>query len=195
MTNLSKWDAIYSKKSLVPKACLVLEQNKHLLPKKGAALDLACGQGGNALLLAEQGLTVSAWDSSSVAIEQLNSLAAERSLTINALVRDVVLNPPEPASLDVLVVSHFLDRDLCSILMNALKPNGLIFYQTFCQNKLSAEGPNNPDFLLKDNELLHLFSSLSARVYREESVLGDHSLGWRNQAMLVAERLFSASAS
>lgn len=186
--SLSKWDAIYSKKMTEPSTALVLKQNQHLLPSNGVALDLACGQGGSALFLAEKGLTVSAWDSSLVATEQLAASAKEKSVSIDIQVRDVILDPPEASSLDVLVVSYFLERSLCPQLINALKPNGVLFYQTYCQDKVKQEGPRNPDFLLKDNELLSLFSQLKIRVYREEALLGDHLKGWRNQTLLVAER-------
>ncbi len=188
MAELSKWDAIYSRKSAEPTASFVLEQSQHLLPSQGDALDLACGQGGNALLLAKRGLTVSAWDNSSVAIEQLVESAKASSLSIDAKVRDVIQNPPKQDSLDVIVVSYFLDRALCPLLVKALRPKGLLLYQTYCQQKVQLQGPSNPEFLLKNNELLSLFSPMNVRVYREEALLGDLEQGWRNQALLVAER-------
>jgi len=184
----TKWDTIYNNKENSPTSSLVLTQNQHLLPQNGTALDLACGQGGNAMLLAKAGLEVSAWDVSLVAIKQLRSFADLNNLTINAQVRDVVTSPPEVNSLDVLVVSFFLDRSLCRQLLAALRPRGLLFYQTYCQQKVDQQGPSNTDFLLADNELLSLFSTMKVRVYREESLLGDHQQGWRNQAMLVAEK-------
>jgi len=186
-----KWDKVYSQKLMEPTASLVLSENKHLLPENGLALDLACGQGGNARLLAEMGLDVLAWDLSPVAIEQLNQFAKSNVLAIDAQVQDVLSSPPEPNSLDVLVVSFFLDRGLCPQLVDAVKPGGLVFYQTYCRDKVNEQGPKNPDFLLSDNELLRLFSSMSLRVYREEALLGSHDQGWRNQALLVAEKDFS----
>jgi 2-polyprenyl-3-methyl-5-hydroxy-6-metoxy-1,4-benzoquinol methylase len=184
----NKWDRIYSdRKSAQPQPAEVLLQNRHLLPKQGVALDLACGLGANSLLLAEQGLAVHAWDISSVAIAQLDKLAQQSGLEIHVLERDVSIQPPEPDSVDVLVVTHFLVRAMAADLVAALKPGGLLFYQTFCRDKVYAQGPSNPEYLLKDNELLQLFSGLKVRVYREESLLGNHDQGWRNQAMLVAE--------
>jgi len=189
MTNIqAKWDTIYSQREGMPTPCKVLEQNQHLLPKQGTALDLACGQGGNAMLLAEAGLEVNAWDISAVAIKQLQQRIELQSLAMNAQVRDVIISPPEQNSLDVLVVSYFLERELCTKLLMALRPGGLLFYQTYCQQKSQQVGPNNPEFLLADNELLRLFSSMKIRVYREEALLGDLQLGWRNQALLVAEK-------
>jgi tellurite methyltransferase len=183
-----KWDAIYNNKQYSPTASFVLTQNQHLLPKQGIALDLACGQGANAVLLAKAGLDVSAWDISSVAIQQLQYFSDQNNLAINCQTRDVATSPPEPNSLDVLVVSFFLERGLCKSLLAALRPGGLLFYQTYCQQKVAKQGPENTDFLLADNELLSLFSTMKLRVYREESLLGDHEQGWRNQALLVAEK-------
>jgi len=184
----TKWDKIYTERAVEPSASLVLEQNSHLLPKSGKALDLACGQGGNALLLAESGLDVEAWDISSVAIEQLSITAKQRNLSIAAKVIDVVKNPPQVNSVDVITISFFLERALCPAIVAALKPGGLVFYQTYCQQKVLDQGPTNPAFLLAENELLALFSKLNLRVYREEALSGQHDLGWRNQAMLVAQK-------
>jgi 2-polyprenyl-3-methyl-5-hydroxy-6-metoxy-1,4-benzoquinol methylase len=185
----AKWDRIYSeRKPSDSQPAEVLLQNHHLLPKQGIALDLACGLGANSLLLAEQGLEVHAWDISSVAIEQLDKLAKQRQSQIHTKVLDVKSQPLESNSFDVLVVTHFLVRGMATELKAALKPGGLLFYQTFCRDKVFAQGPSNPEYLLKDNELLQLFTGLKVRVYREESLLGDHDQGWRNQAMLVAEK-------
>lgn len=183
-----KWDAIYQGKAVLPSAALVLQQNIHLLPECGTALDLACGQGGNALLLAEAGLNTSAYDISNVAIAQLQQEASAKNLNIDTQVRDVLNTSLEQSRFDVIVVSYFLDRGLCSMLIDSLKPGGLLFYQTYCQDKVEKIGPNNAGFLLKDNELLQLFSAMKLRVYREESLLGNHKEGWRNQAMLVVEK-------
>ena len=188
MSLQAKWDAVYSQRDSEVTAARVLIENKHLLPSKGRALDLACGRGGNAQLLAKAGFEVDAWDISPVAIEQLRLQVKSQNLTVNAQLHDVIKLPPEPNSVDVIVVSFFLDRDLCSSMIDALRPGGLIFYQTYCQDKVSQHGPTNPDYLLADNELLTLFSSLKIRVYREESLLGNQQQGCRNLAFLVAEK-------
>ena len=183
-----KWDNIYSSKASAPTASEVLRKYSYLLPSQGIALDLACGQGGNALFLAQAGLDVMAWDSSSVAICQLSERATANKLVIDSQVRDVIVSPPDKNSLDVLVVSFFLERGLCSLLYAALKPRGLLFYQTYCQQKTHDRGPTNPDFLLTDNELLQLFSQMKVRIYQQDALLGDPEKGLRNQAILVAEK-------
>ncbi len=184
----SKWDKKYQQAVEAGSAADVLEQNQHLLPTKGIALDLACGLGANALFLAKKGLEVWAWDSSAIAIDKLNQFAQQQALSLKAEQRDVLAQPPLPGSVDVLVVSLFLDRTFIATLLEALKPGGLVFYQTYCEQKVSQIGPSNPAYLLKENELLNFFSAFKVRVYREESLLGDHEKGWRNQAMIVAEK-------
>jgi len=184
----AKWDEIYLQREGEPTPSLVLQQNSYLLPENGIALDLACGQGGNALLLAEAGLDVQAWDISPVAIGQLQKTANSKGLTVNAQVRDVTKHLPTINSVDVLVVSFFLERKLCPGLFAAIKPGGLLFYQTYCQQKVSEQGPINSDYLLSDNELLQLFPQMKVRVYQEDALLGRHDDGLRNQAILVAQK-------
>jgi len=184
-----KWDQRYRQACATePNAAQVLRENRHLLPKTGDALDLACGMGGNALLLCKAGLRVQAWDLSPVAIEALQARSKETAGSLDAAVRDVLANPPQPASFDVIVVSYFLERSLAPALCAALRPGGLLFYQTFVRDKVSQQGPSNADFLLAENELLSLFAGLRLRVYREEGRLGDTAQGLRNEALLVGQK-------
>jgi SAM-dependent methyltransferase len=166
----------------------VLRDFAHLLPIQGTALDLACGLGANALFLAQRGLSVWAWDVSPVAIRRLGGEAAARGLEVSARVRDLLAHPPRPESFDVIVVSRFLDRGLCPLIVDALRPGGLLFYQTFVRDKVGDGGPGNPVYRLDCNELLHLFSPLRLRVYREEGRIGDLREGFRDEAMLVGEK-------
>lgn len=169
-------------------AARVLTENAHLLPNAGCALDLACGLGGNALLLAERGLDTHAWDISPVAIARLADLSRQLGLAIHAEARDVETQPPSPAGFDVIVVSRFLSRPLADALVMALRPGGLLYYQTFTREKAVASGPNHPDHLLAPGELLRLFAGLRPVAYREEGLLGDLSRGFRNEALFVGHK-------
>jgi|TARA_Y100000310_G_scaffold345037_1_gene461320 SAM-dependent methyltransferase len=186
MSASDKWDSRYRSSTDPGSAATALLEFQHLLPASGVALDLACGLGANALLLAKRGLTVHAWDSSGVALEKLNSFAVRDDKLIHTERRDVSLDPPVENRFDVIVVSHFLDRALCPAIAAALRPAGLLYYQTFTQKKVDPTGPSNPDYLLQENELLRLFPQLVLRAYREDSLLGDVDM--RNQAYLVAEK-------
>ncbi|MCF6336970.1 MAG: class I SAM-dependent methyltransferase [Gammaproteobacteria bacterium] len=183
-----KWNGRYATAEGKPRAAQVLRENRHLLPTSGDALDLACGLGGNALLLAQAGLAVQAWDLSSVAIDALRLHMAAECLQVEAAVRDVGEQPPMPTSFDVIVISYFLQRALAPALCAALRPGGLLFYQTFIKDKVHQQGPTNPDFLLAENELLTMFAPLRLRVYHEVGALGDITQGLRNEALFVGQK-------
>ena len=188
MSIKAKWNERYRVATGERQASRVLKENLHLLPDNGRALDLACGLGGNSILLAQQGLEVDAWDIADVAIAALHDVALKRQLPIQAEVRDVEANPPARETFDVIVVSYFLERDLIPDLILALKPGGLIFYQTFTRQRISDRGPQRAEFRLADQELLHLFSGLQVIFYREEGCVGDVRQGFRDEAMLVGRK-------
>ena len=181
-----KWDGRYADAVGEGVPIEVLVNNAHLLPASGLALDLACGLGGNALFMARRGLQTTAWDLSPVAIASLQSAAG--GLPIRAEVRDVTVLPPSPGQFDVICVGHFLDRELCPHIAAALRPGGLVFYQTFARERVDDSGPGSERFRLASNELLDLFPGLIVRVYRDEGRCGDITRGWRNRAQLIAQR-------
>lgn len=182
------WNQRYKENSALPLPAQVLLEYGYLLPTTGRALDLACGLGANAQFLAERGLETWAWDISSVAITRLKDTMTQVGFTVHAEVRDVTTQPFPVKNFDVIVVSHFLERSLKDIIKAALRPGGLLFYQTFSKLRIDHGGPRNPDFLLDDNELLRLFTGLKVRIYREETCLGDIHQGFRNETMLIAQR-------
>ncbi|WP_083330671.1 class I SAM-dependent methyltransferase [Halofilum ochraceum] len=183
------WEARYRERSATqPRPAAVLTDFDHLLPASGDALDLACGLGGNALHLARHGLITRAWDSAATAIDRLAAQARVEGLALTAEVRDVVEHPPAASTFDVIVVSRFLDRALCPALAAALRPGGLLFYETFTRAGLTRHGPQNDQYRLADNELLALFPALRVRVYRDENRAGATDRGLRDLARLVAQR-------
>ena len=183
-----KWDGFYSHSQPSVSPTQVLCEHAYLLPKQGDALDLACGLGGNSLFLAEHDLHVDAWDISPVALAYLQTQAHQKSLSIATRQCDITPNCLPPKHYDVIVISRFLDRSLCNAIMVALKPEGLLFYQTFTRNKLDQQGPSNPDYLLDSNELLTLFSSLRLVFYQENARIGDLRQGNRNEACFIGQK-------
>lgn len=77
--------------------------------KRLRVLDLACGDGRNALVLAEAGHDVVAVDFSKVALEKLEEAAKEMGVTVVTLEADVSVFKPETlGEFDVVIMSHFL---------------------------------------------------------------------------------------
>lgn len=183
----AKWDARH-RDGPPPEPAAILELNAHLLPATGCALDLACGLGGNALFLAKRGLQVDAWDLSPVAIQRLDAWSRAAKLPLVAQVRDLLMAPPPPDQFDLICVSHFLDRDLFPALGAALRPGGLLFYQTWSQDRVTGRGPSETRYRLAPNELLALAKGLLIRYYREDGDQGDLTQGLRDLAFMVAQR-------
>jgi SAM-dependent methyltransferase len=87
----------------------------------GRAIDLAAGEGRNAIWLAEQGWDAMAVDFSDVAIEKARALAARRGVSITTEVADLTTYEPRPAGFDLVVVAYLqlVDELLTPILRRA----------------------------------------------------------------------------
>ncbi len=107
------WNARYAQKELVWSA----EPNRLFAAEvaglpPGRALDLACGEGRNAVWLAERGWRVTGVDFSDVALAKAAELAAGRGVEADWVVADVLDYEPEPRSFDLVAVLYLqLPRD------------------------------------------------------------------------------------
>jgi SAM-dependent methyltransferase len=72
----------------------------------GRALDLACGEGRNAVWLAEQGWRVTGVDFSDVALEKAARLAEARGVEVEWVLADVLEYVPEPRSFDLVALLY-----------------------------------------------------------------------------------------
>jgi len=161
-----------------------LTSNAHLLPHTGDALDVACGSGRHARWLAERGLRTTAIDRDAGAIEVLAAEAARRNLALNAYVIDLESGTFAftPDAYDVIVVVHYLHRSLFPSLIEALRPGGVLVYETFTRAQAARGRPTNPAFLLEAGELLTRVQPLDVLASRE----GDYE--GRMVASVIARR-------
>jgi rhodanese-related sulfurtransferase len=161
-----------------------LLENADLLPRGGKVLDVACGRGRHALLLASAGFQVRAIDRNPEAIAFLRETAERLSLTIDTAVIDLETDPPPalPAGFDAVMVFNYLHRPLLPALRDALAPGGRMFYETFTTRQAERGHPKNPAFLLRDGELAELMAPLAIVRSREGEFDG------RFIASVVAER-------
>ena len=146
-----------------------LVDHAHILPRAGDALDVASGSGRNAFWLAARGLKTVAVDRSPESVAGIRATAAQRHLPIHTVVVDLEI---EGASLpvsafDVVVVVHYLHRALFPALKDALRPGGLLVYETFTRAQALRGRPTNPDFLLEPGELRTLVAPLDILFERE----------------------------
>ena len=68
---------------------------------------------------------------------------------------------------DAIVGVHYLHRPLFPALVAALRPHGLLLYETFTTAQAARGHPKNPAFLLKPGELLELVAPLKILRQRE----------------------------
>lgn len=103
----SIWDSRYAEREYVwtaqPSRFLVQEA-QGLTP--GRALDLACGEGRNAVWLGEQGWQVTGVDFSLVGLEKARRLASERGVEANWIAADLLEFRPEPRAFDLVLMFY-----------------------------------------------------------------------------------------
>lgn len=146
-----------------------LVESFELLPK-GLALDLAMGDGRNAIYLATRGFDVDGVDVDPEAVAR----ARVKSRRLGAPIRAVVGNVEDGTyivpidSYDVICVFNYLHRPLFNDIRDGLKRGGAVVYQTFTNRQLDFGcGPSNPDHLLRPGELKSVFSDWEVLRYRE----------------------------
>ena len=122
----------------------------------GRVLDLACGGGRHARLMAGLGHTVLAVDRDTAALAAasgpgIDTLAFDLEHPTAATHSDWPLLPEVFAG---IVVSNYLHRPLMPALLDSLAPGGVLIYETFAAGNGEFGKPSNPDFLLKPGESL-----------------------------------------
>jgi SAM-dependent methyltransferase len=167
-----------------------LIEHAHLLPAGGRALDVACGRGRHALWLADRGFVVDAVDRDGDAIAALGAAASRSGVRLNARVVDLESGAPAlgAAAFDLIVVVHYLHRPLFPALLAALRPGGVIVYETFTRAQAARGKPTNPVFLLEPGELRRLVEPLDVLAWREGEF--DH----RDVASVVARRAYNPAS-
>ena len=117
----------------------------------GRVLDVASGPGRHARLLAAMGYRVEAVDRDALALAALDGCAG-------IAVREADLEggpwPYVTQSFDGVVVTNYLYRPRFAALLDCLRPEGVLIYETFMTGNETMGRPSNPQFLLRAGELL-----------------------------------------
>jgi tellurite methyltransferase len=184
--NLSEWDAKHraAAENEPAEPASIVRELLPLLPH-GLALDLACGTGRHALLLAARHQPVTAVDGSSTALEILAKRAQAAHLAVELatgpeitpetrhrhirIVRADLESAVLPeASFALILCVHYLQRSLHAQIERALLPGGMLVFETYTRAQLEfAGGRRNLAYLLESGELRTAFSTLDLLFYRE----------------------------
>lgn len=134
----------------------------------GRALDLASGQGRNAIWLAEQGHHVTAVELSGVASQQARALAESRGVEVDFVHADAFTWDPGDRRFDLIVLSYLqlpeeLRRAIHSRIRDWLAPGGRVFVVAHHVDNLTegVGGPPTADVLFTEDDLASDFSGLS----------------------------------
>lgn len=172
----SNWDRRYAEA-----AGLVwgVEPNRFLVAEVGAlppgrALDLACGEGRNAVWLAERGWTVTGVDFSTVALATGAAMAEQRGVAVEWVPADVTRYDPDRGGFDLVIVFYLQlhDSDLGRALRAAcdgVAPGGtlLVVGHDVTNLEHGHGGPRDPDVLLDADRVVgHLDGLLVERAER-----------------------------
>jgi SAM-dependent methyltransferase len=129
-----------------------IARHAHLVPKAGPVLDLAAGGGRHTRYFKGLGYPVVAVDRD---VSGLADLAGDAQ--IGVIEADLEGGAPWPLGekrFAGIVVTNYLHRPLLPKIAAALRPGGVLLYETFGVGNERFGKPSNPDFLLKPGELL-----------------------------------------
>jgi SAM-dependent methyltransferase len=185
------WDERYARgnySALEPNARLVALVAK--LPP-GKALDLACGAGRHAIVLAENGWDVTAVDNSAVGVEIAKKRAAEKNLKIDFRRADLEGGEfaIEENAFDLICDLFYLQRDLFAAMKNGVKAGGVIVAA------IHIYGADEPAgrFSLREGELREFFADFEI-LHHRESPPADEGAGdrRRRKAEIIARKPIGA---
>jgi rhodanese-related sulfurtransferase len=136
----------------------------HAAVLRGATrvLDVACGRGRHALLLAGAGFDVTALDRDPESLAHVARMADRLQWPVRTISLDLETFPApsiEPAGFDVILVFRYLFRPLFPSLARALAPGGRLVYETFLKAQAAVGHPKSARFLLEPGELVGLLRS------------------------------------
>jgi SAM-dependent methyltransferase len=142
----------------------------------GRALDLACGEGRNALWLAEKGWRATAVDFSSVAVAKGRAAAESRGLDVTWIAADLLDYEPERGAYDAVLIAylHLPPDDMRRVLgkaRDALADGGTLLVVGHDVTNLTegTGGPQDPAILYTPDVIVEAVTPLS--IERAERVL------------------------
>lgn len=168
MGDRPQWESRYRERpedAVRPPSQFLVEQCPHL--PCGRALDVASGDGRHALYLARRGWVVDAIDFAYAGLARLLAIARRDRLPVAALQADLESFPLPRAHYDVIVNVRYLQRSLVEVLKRALRPGGMIVFETFLRDQQQLGHPRNPAFLLERGELAERFNDFEILVCHE----------------------------
>jgi tellurite methyltransferase len=166
------WDKTYARADYVfgkdPAKFLVDHMDR--LPK-GRALDIAVGEGRNAVYLAKKGFQVEGVDISVVGLRKAKKLAEENGVSVQTINADLNKYKIKPAAYAVILNFYYLQRSLIPQIIGGLKKGGVVVFETHTVEHLKNPGTSGweKEYLLEPGELKKAFAGLEILHYSERN--------------------------
>jgi len=183
-----KWDQRYAEDTFRKGNPVTLVEDWVSRIPKGKALDVACGAGRNAILLAQHGFDVDAIDVSVEGLKLGRQQAAELGHEINWIEHDLDEPYPFDADYQLILVLWYVDLDLIARLCHHLAPGGYLLCEEHLQTAAEVVGPCNRNFRVPPGALRTAVNGLEILLYEEK--IGENEEGEPlASARLVAKKV------
>jgi SAM-dependent methyltransferase len=172
------WDRRYAGRDLIwtaePNRFLVAE-TEGLAP--GRAIDLACGEGRNAVWLAERGWQTVGVDFAEVGLQKAHELADARGVSVEWVATDLLDYSPEPRAFDLVLIFYLQVKGaerqpVVRAAAQAVAPGGTFLLVAHDSSNLlqGHGGPQNPTVLYTALDVVTDLDGAGLQVERAERV-------------------------
>ena len=137
--------------------------------KDQTLLDIACGNGRHSIYAASLGYKVISLDINKEKIYKLNS-----NKLIFPIQIDIEKSNAWPFTnkvFNTIIVTNYLYRPIFQNIINSIKLGGTLLYETFSIENSNFGKPNNPNYLLKPQELLNLAKKNNLEIVNYEEII------------------------
>ncbi|THD11230.1 class I SAM-dependent methyltransferase [Metallibacterium scheffleri] len=190
----TQWDQRYADEhyhyGTAPNAWLISQSWR--LPRSGAALALADGEGRNGVWLAQQGLQTTSLDQSAAGLAKARKLASERGVALHTVQADLADWDWPVAAFDVVAsifvhLPEALRRRTHAGITRALRPGGLLILEAFTPAQLACAsgGPRDPALLYSETQLREDFTALELIELLSGEVVLDEGPGHRGPGQVL----------
>ena len=162
-----------------------------LIAPGAPVLDLACGTGRHARLLAGAGHPVVAVDRDAAALGALAGVAGVETVEADL---EAGPWPLGGRTFGGVVVTNYLHRPRLPAVLAALRDDGVLLYETFATGNEAYGRPSNPDFLLRVDELLALAAGRLTVVAFEQGLVRPDDAAAAPAAARVVQRIAAVGA-
>ena len=155
-------------------------------------LVLGCGEGRNAVWLAQKGFEVTAVDASGKAIEKTQELMSDANVLVRTIKSDFADWEPEDDRYEAVVMTYVhmspeLRKQTHAKAVRALDPGGYIFLEAFTPEQLQHDtgGPKSREKLYTEEIIQHDFAELHPELLEERTITLDEGPGHAGEAEVI----------